>query len=343
MKTKEVRRLFFSIAIAAFLLMTHNLKVSAADITEDLTATSAVATVATETGYEGTVISRMAGRAGAKGTGAKGIAFEVMYSDIKNKANMLKKGVTTRFAKSSIATQSDLVTVDKRGIITERIQCKDTPSLSGVKDTIEKYRNGQYRGAELVGTSESAKAFNEKAAKTGINKVMKDSGISTETTERIATKSKGKIPKANTMVKTVAKTSAIGAAVTGTLSLAESVQRGDSFEDTVGNVTVGATEGAVSAGVATVVGEAAAVGVAAAGVTGTAAVVALPVGAAIAAGVGTDYVLESANQKYDLEGKIASGVSVVKEKAVSGIKEAERTIDGIKDYAMLSIGAYRIK
>ena len=128
-------------------------------------------------GYDYSVAVRMSGRAGAYSpTGGKGNAFEVMYSDKKNLSNLLKPDTTTTLTNSSTARQVDLVTKKGNRII-ERIQCKDTPSAKGTMDTIKRVQNGQYRTTQLVGTSESAAAFNAKAPSQGVTKVMKDSKI----------------------------------------------------------------------------------------------------------------------------------------------------------------------
>ena len=139
-------------------------------------------------GYDYSVAVRMSGRAGAYSpTGGKGNAFEVMYSDKKNLSNLLKPDTTTTLTNSSTARQVDLVTKKGNRII-ERIQCKDTPSAKGTMDTIKRVQNGQYRTTQLVGTSESAAAFNAKAPSQGVTKVMKDSGISTKDTTRVSNK-----------------------------------------------------------------------------------------------------------------------------------------------------------
>ena len=119
-------------------------------------------------GYDYSVAVRMSGRAGAYSpTGGKGNAFEVMYSDKKNLSNLLKPDTTTTLTNSSTARQVDLVTKKGNRII-ERIQCKDTPSAKGTMDTIKRVQNGQYRTTQLVGTSESAAAFNAKAPSQGV-------------------------------------------------------------------------------------------------------------------------------------------------------------------------------
>lgn len=187
----------------------------------------------------------MSGRAGAYSpTGGKGNAFEVMYSDKKNLSNLLKPDTTTTLTNSSTARQVDLVTKKGNRII-ERIQCKDTPSAKGTMDTIKRVQNGQYRTTQLVGTSESAAAFNAKAPSQGVTKVMKDSGISTKDTTRVSNKFNG--VQSSTGIANAAKSSAkLGGAFGGGMAAVESIVNGDDLSTTTGNVASGALKGSVS-------------------------------------------------------------------------------------------------
>lgn len=190
-------------------------------------------------GYDYSVAVRMSGRAGAYSpTGGKGNAFEVMYSDKKNLSNLLKPDTTTTLTNSSTARQVDLVTKKGNRII-ERIQCKDTPSAKGTMDTIKRVQNGQYRTTQLVGTSESAAAFNAKAPSQGVTKVMKDSGISTKDTTRVSNKFNG--VQSSTGIANAAKSSAkLGGAFGGGMAAVESIVNGDDLSTTTGNVASGA-------------------------------------------------------------------------------------------------------
>ena len=196
-------------------------------------------------GYDYSVAVRMSGRAGAYSpTGGKGNAFEVMYSDKKNLSNLLKPDTTTTLTNSSTARQVDLVTKKGNRII-ERIQCKDTPSAKGTMDTIKRVQNGQYRTTQLVGTSESAAAFNAKAPSQGVTKVMKDSGISTKDTTRVSNKFNG--VQSSTGIANAAKSSAkLGGAFGGGMAAVESIVNGDDLSTTTGNVASGALKGSVS-------------------------------------------------------------------------------------------------
>ena len=221
---------------------------------QDAATTVIVATEAGRQMYEGSIISRMAGRAGAMSpTGGKGIALEVMYTDKKQLGNLFKKGTKTRFTKSSIAPQADLVTTNARGCIIERIQLKDTPKSAA--KTLEKVKTGQYRFAELVGTTESVNAYNPLAEKAGVGKKMTDSGISTKTTHRIAEKAQGRLPSPRSVANLAGRAALLGAFVEGGLATIHSVGNGDSIPTAVGNISYSIAKGATGSAGAAIVGD----------------------------------------------------------------------------------------
>ena len=252
-------------------------------------------------GYDYSVAVRMSGRAGAYSpTGGKGNAFEVMYSDKKNLSNLLKPDTTTTLTNSSTARQVDLVTKKGNRII-ERIQCKDTPSAKGTMDTIKRVQNGQYRTTQLVGTSESAAAFNAKAPSQGVTKVMKDSGISTKDTTRVSNKFNG--VQSSTGIANAAKSSAkLGGAFGGGMAAVESIVNGDDLSTTTGNVASGALKGSVS------------------GAAGTAASAPIPLAAKVVIGIGAGMFAGSVAS--DVISDVCDGVGDI----VSGI------VDGIGDF-----------
>lgn len=273
------------------------------------TSAGNVATVATE-GYDYSVASRMSGRAGSSSPlGGKGNAFEIMYGDQKNMANILKPEMSTRLTHSSTATQADLVTT-KGGRIVERIQCKDTPSIKGAADTIKRVQSGQYRTTQLVGTSESAAAYNTKAASKGVTKVMKDSGISTRDTSRISNKFNG--VSSTTGIANAAKTSAkFGGVVGGGVAAIESIANGADFSTATGNVASGALKGSLSGAAGTATSEATMIALAAAPI---------PLVAKVAIGIGTGLV--AGTVAGDVVSDVCDGVG----EAVSDV------IDGIGDF-----------
>ena len=205
--------------------------------------------------YDYAVAARMAGRAGSYSPiGGKGNAFEIMYMDQKNLENLCNvENLKTQLTKSSTATQVDLVTMNGSKVF-ERIQCKDTPSISGTAKTIQQVKNGQYRGAQLVGTTESASAYNREAIKSGVLKQMKDSGISTKDTARISNKFNG-VASTTGVSNIISSSAKLGGALSGTFALADSIISGDDFEETTKNVATSALKGAASSAVGTAIGE----------------------------------------------------------------------------------------
>ncbi len=262
-------------------------------------------------GYEQSIIERMAGRAGAAvENGAKGIVHEIMYTDKLNCSDLLNKGVKTSLTKSSTAPQVDVVTTND-GKVTARYQLKDT--ANSIDNTIKQVKSGKYNQAQLIGTTETAEAFNAKAASQGISKVMKSSGISSKTTSRIAEKALNNVPSATRLAKTAAKGAGIGAVIDGAVAAGESIYRGDDFSEATGHIAVGTTTGAVSMGVASVAGEVAAAGLTAAGVTGAATVV-LPAAAVVGVGIGAGLAIDKASEQFEVEEKISQAIDNTTEK-----------------------------
>lgn len=282
--------------------------------------TGNIATFATE-GYDYSVASRMAGRAGSSSPlGGKGNAFEIMYSDQKNLGNVLKPGTTTRLTQSSTATQADLVTT-KAGKIVERIQCKDTSSISGTADTIKRVKGGQYRATQLVGTSESAASFNAKASSSGVTKVMKDSGISTKDTSRVSNKFNG--VSSTTGIGNAAKVSAkLGGALGGGVAAIESIANGDDFSTTTGNVASGALKGSLSGAAGTVTSEATMLALAAAPI---------PLAAKVVIGVGSGIVAGTA--AGEVVSDVCDGVGEIVTDVVEGVGNVVSDIcSGVGDF-----------
>lgn len=282
--------------------------------------TDTASTIAVE-GYDYSVANRMSGRAGSSSSlGGKGNAFEIMYGDRKNGANLLKPGITTRLTHSSTATQADLVTT-KGGKIIERIQCKDTPSITGTSDTLKRVQSGQYRATQLVGTSESATAYNAKATSNGVTKVMKDTGISTKDTTRISNKFNG-VTSATGIANAVKSSAKLGGAFGGGVAAIESLANGDDFSTTTGNVTSGALRGSISGATGTAASEATMVALAAAPIP-LAAKVVIGVGSGVLAGT---VVGEVTSEVCDDVGEIVANICDDIGDVVSDV------MDGIGDF-----------
>ncbi|MCR5000770.1 MAG: hypothetical protein K6A71_03125 [Lachnospiraceae bacterium] len=235
-----MKRIIATILCGITILSTTT-NVFAADLSNISNISSAAASgaVAGESAYVTSVVQRMAGRCGATApTGAKGVAFELTYSDLNN-AKSFVKGDTlkTVLTKSPNATVNDALIIDtSTGKIASRIQLKNTTSTSGVRDTIKRVASGQYNSAKLVGTTEAAEAYNNAALKKGISKKMIDSGISEEFTKRIADEALGNVSKAASVAKSVGKATEISMVITGGLALVESGINGDDAYHTMANV-----------------------------------------------------------------------------------------------------------
>ncbi len=141
--------------------------------------------VVAKTSYEGSVIVRAMARAG-RNPHLKGHVQEILVQDMRNARNLIQlNGATTQLTKSTTAGTVDLVTV-KGGRVMERIQVKDVTSQSGINKLVKQCTEGKYRSARLVGSEETAEAFNKAAQKAGVSKRMTSSGVSTKTTESLA-------------------------------------------------------------------------------------------------------------------------------------------------------------
>lgn len=141
--------------------------------------------VVTKTTYEGTVIARAMGRAG-RNPHLKGHIHEILVKDARNARNLLTmNGASTELTKSTTAGTVDLVTT-KGGKVIERIQVKDVTSKTGIDKLVKQCADGKYRSAQLVGSEESAQAFNKAAEKAGIPKRMTSTGVSSKSTTSLA-------------------------------------------------------------------------------------------------------------------------------------------------------------
>lgn len=274
----------------------------AADSSTLVSAGVAVASV--EETIEGIVINMSKGRAGAAvPTANKGIIFEELYS-LKLNCKNIFNNAKTALTKSSTATQVDLVTMDtKSNKVLSRMQLKDTPNSTD--HVLDQVKSGKYQQAKMVGTTETAEAYNATAASKGVTKPMTDSGISTKTTSRIADKGLGKLPSYSTLANFAAKAGAIGAGVQGGICLIKSIANGDDVYSAIGNATVGGAKGFASGSVGAIVGELTAVGVAAVGDTGVVAVI-VPVVVATIAGDRVEYLTSWVADTINAEDAVAA-------------------------------------
>lgn len=308
-----------------------SLDVKAADMST-IATTAGAGAAALETGaiaYDASVVTRMAGRAGAAApTGAKGIAFEILYADKSNIENVIKnlgKGLKTVQTNSSTAQTIDLITMDNTGKIVERIQCKDTASASGTKQVIDAVKSGKYNSAQLVGTSEAAEAFNTKAAVEGLSKVMKDSGISSKAGQSIADKALGNVTKAGYIAKSVGKSAVAGGGLSGGFVLVESLVNGDDAYHTASNVTIESAVGATAFGTADLIGCTCAEALAAIG-AGTGVITVVPVVVVIGSSVALMYVMERQIDERDYKELLATNIQETCETSAEAVCLLEERI-----------------
>ena len=236
-----IKKIIASALIGMIITSTTATNVLAADLNNAaLTGSAAVATTAVaKNAYELSVIERMAGRCGAATqTGAKGIAFEVLYTDLNNLKNLFKHPEwKTYMSELPNGPAADIYVVDtKTGNIIESLQLKNFTSTTMIDDTIKRVQAGQYDAVDLVGTKETAALYNEAAVKKGVTKVMKDSKIPTKYTEYIADRALGNISNGKVIAKNAAKTVGGVMVISGGLAFTESMINGDDAYHTAANV-----------------------------------------------------------------------------------------------------------
>ena len=145
----------------------------------------------------------------------KGVIHETMYKNAYNASpKRLVDGTQAVLSKSKTAIRDDVL-IMKDGDIVKRLQLKDTSNSIG--KTLDQVASGHYKGTNLMGTKETTVAYKNalsKSTKT-ITQQMKSSGISSNDTARVATKTIGTQAgnlTANSM-KSLAKSSAKGGAL----------------------------------------------------------------------------------------------------------------------------------
>ena len=252
-------------------------------------------------GYEASVKARALARAGACNN-LNGHVLEIMGAD-KTNLNPVNwaRGISEKLTSSTTAKTVDSV-VMKGGKVIGRVQYKDTPR--GIADTIRKVKAGQYNSATLKGTTETAKKFNELAAKQGIAKRMQDTGISGRTTKALGRACGAcKNTPLSTAVAWSAKSGGVwGGAISGGISAVTNIAavcngEKDGWEaagciakDTAG----GALSGAGAAAAATATGGLVAAGIAGTAVAGTVLGTVCVVGAPVVVAIGVGCVLTKA-------------------------------------------------
>lgn len=255
--------------------------------------------VVSKTAYEGTVIARAMERAG-RNPHLKGHIHEVMVKDARNARNLLTlNGASTELTKSTTAGTVDLVTT-KGGKVIERLQVKDVTSQAGINKLVKQCADGKYRSAQLVGSEESAQAFNKAAEKAGISKRMTSTGVSSKSTESLAQRAgaTGSGSLGSAMGQAAKAGGAAGAIIGGGVAAVKGCidlinGRADAVE--VAGVVVkasakGGVSGAAAGAAGTATGAGAIAAVSALGMTGMAAT-AVTIGAPLAVAFGVGYAV----------------------------------------------------
>lgn len=261
------------------------------------------AAMAAENVYETSVVSRMAGRAGAATqTGSKGNAFEVLFTDMMNFFKN-PKGSRTVLSSSSTDTLADAITVFTDGS-TQPHQLKAGISSTHISTTLKQIAEGKYAGTELVGTTEFAALYNEKAAANGVAQLATDSGISTSTASRFADRALCNTQPFSQVASQAMKLGGIAVGVTAIASTAESIILGHDIYELVGNVVENSSISGLSIALGVVTTAEIPAALAALGVTATAASAATTViGILVPAAAG--YILYVLAEEHQFEESVA--------------------------------------
>ena len=227
-------------------------------------------------GYEAGTALRALNRAG-NCPQLKGHVHEIMFCD-KYNANPLNiiQGNHAQLTKSATAQMKDIV-IMKGGRVTGHAQLKDTISQSGLRKTAEQIRNGHYNKTTIFGTEETAAKLAGK-----VPQKVHSSGISSETTSRIANKALGKMPTTSALGVAAKSGGIAGAAIGAGVEAISSVKDVLEGKKDVGDALIDVGGAAAKGGI---VGSATSVaGATVAGLTGSAvsAAVGTSAGAAIA-------------------------------------------------------------
>lgn len=252
--------------------------------------------VVSKTTYEGTVIARAMARAG-RNPQLKGHIHEILVKDVRNARNLLSmNGAGTELTRSTTASTVDLVTV-RGGKVIERIQVKDVTSKAGIDKLVKQCADGKYRSAKLVGSKETAQAFNKAAEKAGVSKRMTSTGVSSKSTESLAQRAgaTGSGTLGSAMMQAAKGGGAAGAAIAGGVATikgcADLINGRADLGEVAGTVVKASAKGGVSGAAAGVAATAAGAGAVAtvsavglAGIAATAVTVGVPLLAATTAG-----------------------------------------------------------
>ena len=166
--------------------------------------------------YEYNVAARAFERAG-NCSQIKGHVHELLFCDQYNMNPMnIIKGNHAQLTRSATAPTKDVIMMNN-GKVIGHAQLKDTTSYGGVRKTVDQLLSGKYNPTKFYGTEETVEAVTGKlGART--HQPIHSSRISSCTTERIAGKALGRMPKAPTLGElggVAASAGAAGAIISG--------------------------------------------------------------------------------------------------------------------------------
>lgn len=163
------------------------------------------ATIMAKEGYEAKVGLEALSRAG-KNIQLKGHVHEILFKDQYNLNPInIVQGKTAALTKSPTAQMRDIVMKQGNKVI-GHAQLKDTVSNSGVRKTIEQIKAGHYNKTAVYGTEETVKKIGN-----SVTQKVKSTGISSNTTKRIADKALGNVATLNTVTSAVKSSGSVGA------------------------------------------------------------------------------------------------------------------------------------
>lgn len=227
-----------------------------------------------------------------------GHVHELMFCD---KFNLNPENILQ--GKQAILTGSNTspvhdVVVMKGGHFSGGFQLKDAASPGGISKTLKQINSGKYSRTTLVGTEETASRLAGKTAQE-----IHSSGISSETTTRIAAKALGKMPSASAL-GSVARNggmagAGLGAGLEAVSSFVDVCNGKKKLDEAVADVGVAAVKGGLTGAGSAVAGSFAS------GMTGTA------VGALASTGVGTAIAATSAGAAVIAAAPVVVGLGAV--------------------------------
>lgn len=218
--------------------------------------------------YEAKVGGQALKRAGGN-KNLKGHVFEQMRCDQYNYNPVnIAKGQKKILAKSTTAVRDDLLTLNKNGKVIGREQLKNVTSKSGMNKIVNRVSKGQYKGTQLVGTSENCQQYGKSTVKKfvhgkKITQKMTNSGITSGETEVIATKAlatkgveggaKAVVKNAKVLAEQAGQTAKMGGAISAGVEVAKNIKPVMKKEKTLGKAGLDvAKEGIRGAGTAAV-------------------------------------------------------------------------------------------